>query len=118
MPGRDGTGPVGNGPMTGWGKGYCMTTRPAGLGRGIRRGLGRGAGRGLGFGPGAGMGAWYGCGRGIGRFWWNADVDADPVELARQAKEEDKEYLEEERSLLQKRLDMINAQLDNETKEE
>ncbi len=63
-----------------------MTTRPLGLGRGIRKGLGRGIGRGLDFGPGAGMG------QGMA--------------------------LEEERKILQKRLDMINAQLDNETKEE
>jgi hypothetical protein len=24
MPGRDGTGPVGEGPMTGWGDGFCV----------------------------------------------------------------------------------------------
>lgn len=118
MPGRDGTGPAGNGPMTGWGTGYCMTSRPLGFGRGSRRGMGRRIGRGLGFGPGAGMGAWYGCGRGFGRLWWNQDMDADPVELAKRAKAEEREILEEERTLLQKRLDMINAQLDNETNEE
>ena len=52
MPGRDGTGPLGEGPMTGGGFGYCT---PAGsetqlpvygrLGRG--RGLGLGRGRGV-----------------------------------------------------------------------
>ncbi|NLJ49529.1 MAG: DUF5320 domain-containing protein [Candidatus Atribacteria bacterium] len=25
MPGLDGTGPLGLGPMTGWGRGYCVT---------------------------------------------------------------------------------------------
>lgn len=44
MPRRNGTGPMGIGPITGWGRGYC-------------RSRGFGAGR---------MG--YGYGRGIGRF--------------------------------------------------
>lgn len=34
MPARDGTGPAGRGPMTGWGRGSCR-----GTGRGMRRGL-------------------------------------------------------------------------------
>lgn len=34
MPGGDGTGPLGRGPMTGWGRGFC---------RGFGRGFGRGA---------------------------------------------------------------------------
>ena len=43
MPGEDGTGPLGEGPMTGRGLGPC--------GRGLakRKGLGRGLGRGFGF---------------------------------------------------------------------
>ena len=43
MPGYDGTGPLGQGPMTGRGLGPC--------GRGLvfRRGFGRGYGRGFGF---------------------------------------------------------------------
>ena len=40
MPGLDGTGPAGQGPMTGRGLGPC--------GCGMRRGFGRGFGRGLG----------------------------------------------------------------------
>ena len=41
MPGRDGTGPLGEGPGTGWGRGGC---------RGGRRGLGwRGRGKGWGW---------------------------------------------------------------------
>ncbi|MCD6216143.1 MAG: DUF5320 domain-containing protein [Candidatus Aenigmarchaeota archaeon] len=57
MPGYDGTGPEGKGPMTGRGRGYCIipTTekkeptyrprfRPFGLGRGRGRGFGRGFG--------------------------------------------------------------------------
>jgi len=29
MPGFDGTGPMGLGPMTGWGRGYCAVRLPA-----------------------------------------------------------------------------------------
>ncbi len=45
MPGRDGTGPMGRGPMTGRGLGRCG----AGLGRGRGLGLGRRNGFGFGF---------------------------------------------------------------------
>ncbi len=66
MPGLDRTGPVGEGEMTGGGRGLCMTDEPArvgrylgrglGFGRGVRSGMigGRGAGRGFGFGAGRG----------------------------------------------------------------
>ena len=47
MPGRDGTGPMGMGPMTGGGRGYCVAPvagmRPRPLGS---RFFGRGGGRG------------------------------------------------------------------------
>lgn len=117
MPGGDKTGPMGNGPMTGWGKGICLTDRSTSVGKGIRSGVGRGTGRGKGFGPGAGMGAMYGCGRGFGRFWWGSDIDADPKEMIKAAKEWEKENLAEERDLLKKRLDMIEAQLESEKEE-
>jgi hypothetical protein len=41
MPGQDGTGPLGQGPLTGRGLGPC--------GCGMRRGFSRGYGRGFGF---------------------------------------------------------------------
>ena len=47
MPGFDGTGPRGMGPMTGGGRGYCCL-RGAGGGRAPGRGWGRG-GRGYGY---------------------------------------------------------------------
>ncbi|MHB0979377.1 MAG: DUF5320 domain-containing protein [Thermoleophilia bacterium] len=58
MPGFNGTGPTGAGPMTGGGRGMCITDDrkvierfirvPIGFGRGLCRGLGRGVGLRLG----------------------------------------------------------------------
>ena len=67
MPGLDGTGPMGEGPMTGGGFGYCVSEnmpRYGGYGRGFAR-FGRGGGRGYGRGFGRGFGRGYG--RGWGR---------------------------------------------------
>ena len=51
MPGYDRSGPVGQGPMTGRGMGYCNADRPGNaarpLGLGLRRGWGCGGGRGF-----------------------------------------------------------------------
>lgn len=66
MPGFDGTGPMGAGPMTGGARGYCnpsgryVGAPRYGLGRGFRGGFGRGGG---------GRGA-RGYGRGLG---WQGD---------------------------------------------
>lgn len=85
MPGFDGTGPAGMGPMTGGGRGWCTSYRPGyAAGAGYRRpypvamgarytyGLGRprwGLGRGF---WGRGRAAAWGPGRGLGRGrgWW------------------------------------------------
>jgi len=67
MPLLDGTGPMGQGPMTGRGLGNCTGRgfnpwpMPGGYGRGfgtgmgMGRGFGRGRGRGIGMGLGMGM---------------------------------------------------------------
>jgi len=71
MPGLDGTGPMGMGPRTGGGFGFCPPgSGPAPYAYGVR-GLGRGGlpwggGRGFGFGGGRG---WR---RGYGRARWGA----------------------------------------------
>ncbi len=73
MPGGDRTGPLGRGPRTGRGLGYCSGSDRPGfmsrtfgrLGLGFRRGRGGGRGR---AGRGAGRGAGAGRGRGW-RFW-------------------------------------------------
>lgn len=60
MPGRNQTGPLGQGPMTGRGLGICGSRRNASYTNGPRLGLGRGYGRGAGRGLGRGMGGGYG----------------------------------------------------------
>ncbi|MGJ4851597.1 DUF5320 domain-containing protein [Bacillota bacterium Meth-B3] len=89
MPGRDGTGPVGAGLMTGRGFGVCSGGAPGyGAGRGAGLGLGRRGGR--------------GCGRGFGGY-----VPSDRYgSLTR------KEALSEHKKLLEDRLDFVNKQLD------
>jgi len=60
MPRRDGTGPMGNGAMSGRGLGFCSGVDApiygGGWGQGCRRGQGSRAGRGMGQGLGMGFG--------------------------------------------------------------
>lgn len=74
MPGFDGSGPMGAGPMTGGGRGYC---NPAAVGYGRPYGYGRGMAYGRGFGRGYGRG--YGLGRGFGRGYGWGYVPYPPV---------------------------------------
>lgn len=87
MPGRDGTGPIGVGPMSGRGLGVCSAGAP-----------GYGAGRGLGFGRRGGRG----YGRGFGGYL-SSDRDDSMTR---------KEVLSEQKKLLKDRLDFVNRQLD------
>jgi len=100
MPGLNGTGPIGNGPMTGGARGYCNplnaeSSRPlAGFGRGMMCGRGfRG-----GFGPGMGMR------RGLGRgFALNPSAYSEqPDEL---------NMLRQQADSLQNTLDAINRRI-------
>lgn len=83
MPGRDGTGPMGQGAMTGRGFGFCAA--------------------GNAFGYGAGLGLRFGCRRGFGR-----NLMPAPMKTKTQ-----KELLTEQKELLENRLDIINKQLEN-----
>lgn len=89
MPGRNGTGPGGMGPMTGWGRGWCAG--------------GRGRGRGLGFGGNAGYGR-FGMGRGFGGVW------GTPV-----SPEMEEQYLRQEMEMLKARMDELQARLGKES---
>lgn len=89
MPRGDGTGPVGNGPMSGRGFGSCAGANSGRYGAGM---VGQGFGRGRG----------AGCRRGYGINY------ADPATAKTK-----KELLEEQKELLQNRLDIISKQLEN-----
>ena len=60
MPGFNGTGPNGQGPLTGGGRGPCGQGQAygRGFGRGFAHGYGRGHGRGFGSGYGQGRQGW------------------------------------------------------------
>jgi len=95
MPRRDGTGPQGVGAMTGRGLGVCTDgTNVYGRGTGLGLGLGLGLGRGRGS---------YGCRRGAG---FGGVVVNNTAGITGQ------EYLAEQKEALEKRLEIINKQLE------
>ncbi len=96
MPGRDGTGPMGAGAMTGRGLGVCTGVNDPGYGAGFGRGFGRGYGRGFGRGFGCGFG------RGFGRGFAFVDNTAKTK----------KELLEAQKNELKSRMDAIEKQLE------
>lgn len=101
MPGLNGTGPMGMGPMTGRGAGRCGggTNAGVGAGRGIGRGLGRGMGRGMGFGRGRGYNTAF-SGQEAPQGY--VDVNDNDVLIQRL------ERLEAEADKIRKQLDEIN----------
>lgn len=95
MPGFDGTGPGGQGPMTGGGRGFCaepVSGRPAGSRRffGFGRGAGRGRGRGL-----------WGLGRGFRNRFWASGSETDQLK-------EQAEVLKQELADVESRLKAIS----------
>ncbi len=95
MPGFDGTGPLGQGPMTGWGRGFCAS--------GSRRYPYRGLGP-WGFGRGRGWGCGWGRGRGKGLGWWWRGP-------ARLTPQEEKAFLEDEVAFLEKEINHMRQRL-------
>jgi len=89
MPGMDGTGPMGIGPMTGKGLGICTNTNAARYGAG--------------FGMGLGFFCRRGFGSGIGR-----GFAVSPISSKTQ-----KELLLEQKNLLQQRIQVIDEQLES-----
>lgn len=89
MPGFNGTGPNGMGPMTGRGMGYCNNNN-TGAGRGMGRsvGFGRGMGRGMGFGRGMGRSMGFGGGFFPGNFMSAKEEEAMLKERLKAVQEE------------------------------
>lgn len=106
MPGGDRTGPMGMGPMTGRGAGYCAGYNLPGYANPV---LGRGFGRGRGwFGRGRGRG-WtgrYGYGPGFGFGWVNPDYSEAGSNL------EEKEILDAQARQLQAQLDELHKRIE------
>ncbi|MDQ7033187.1 MAG: DUF5320 domain-containing protein [Desulfonauticus sp.] len=105
MPRGDRTGPLGYGPRTGRGLGFCAGYDSpgfvkGGFGRGFRcwgRGFGRGWGRGFGFGAGWGFRARFGA--------------AIPQPATTFSPANEKQYLEQEAKLIEQELEAIKKRL-------
>ncbi|NOZ87194.1 MAG: DUF5320 domain-containing protein [Deltaproteobacteria bacterium] len=110
MPGYDRTGPMGMGPRTGRGLGYCNGYGPGygGFGRGYGRGFGRGYGRGF--------------GRGHGRGWGYGAVPypypAYPLDYGTLDPAAEQEWLESEAKAMERNLSDIRKRLDELAKKE
>ncbi|KJR47580.1 hypothetical protein UF75_2006 [Desulfosporosinus sp. I2] len=87
MPGRDGTGQMGRGSMTGRGFGFCKDSNPVGKGTDI--GSGQGSGKGFGH-----------------RRYFGKGPQTDLTELKTQ-----KELLQAEKEQLESKLKIISQQL-------
>ena len=104
MPRGNGTGPMGAGPMTGRGTGYCAGFATPGFAN--QAGYG-GLGRGMGMGRGARVG-----GRGMGfgfrnRFYAPETMQAQPINA-----DQEKDYLANEAKALENDLEAIKKRLD------
>lgn len=104
MPRLDGTGPMGMGPMTGRGMGYCAGYAAPGYANPMG-GYGRGFGYGMGFGRG----------RGFGRMFWRAGwpgYGAVPVYYgADEPAVDEKTALNNQVSFLEKQLEQVRSRL-------
>ena len=105
MPGRNGTGPLGQGSMTGRGFGNCNPNN-------VSRGVNRNHGSGYGLGKGSGRGFRQNCGWGFRKFgnWFgfgqNPNTDLSPKEEANLLKENAK-AVEEELKRINQRIDEL-----------
>ncbi len=120
MPGFDGTGPLGQGPMTGRGQGMCVVpegnfSRPSGVtyfGRGLGRampGFGRGFGYGRGFGRGRGWGRGFGRWAGYPYAYGNPyEAPSYPVNFT---PKQEADMLKAEAKAMQEDIEAINKRL-------
>jgi len=100
MPWGDRTGPLGAGPRTGRGMGFCNGYATPGY-------LNAGFGRGFGYGRGAGFGRGRGRGAGFGARWgYGYDYAAAPT------KEEERSFLESEIERLTAGIESLKKRLD------
>ncbi len=107
MPGGNGTGPAGMGPMTGRGAGFCAGYNTPGYTNSVGgRGMGMGRGRGMGFGRGMGYGRGFGW-AGVG------NVGAYPVPMGQAlTQEQELEGLKGQAESIENSLDQIKARIE------
>ena len=119
MPGLDGTGPWGEGPMTGGARGYCnpgWTGYGSAFGRGY--GLGRGRGFRRGFGPGYGWGRGYGRGSGWrGTYpaqggWYGPAYDPYYGRPYATSREDEISLLKDQADMVKEELNAINKRME------
>lgn len=103
MPGGDRTGPMGEGPRTGRGLGYCSGYDTPGWPRGFGQGFG--FGRGWGFGGGGRGRRWRHWARATGTPGW-VRFGPTPAPVS------EEEMLKSEAELLQNQLDAVQQRLD------
>jgi len=110
MPAFDGTGPLGQGPRTGGGFGYCPPTPGVMYGGNVVYGVGRG-----GRPRGGGRGRAFGGGRGRGRWYWPMHGYAMPTQIS---PEQELAWLKEQSQAIQQQLDDIHARIEELTSEQ
>jgi len=109
MPGGDRTGPLGAGPMTGWGRGFCGPRGAWSAGTGSPAGRGRGGG--FGWGRGLRNRSWGAGPAGWGRGWaWRAAAPAWGVPP--ESDEDERQALARDAALLESELARVRARLD------
>lgn len=113
MPGGDGTGPMGMGPMTGRAAGYCVGYGVPGFMNAIPgRGLGMGLGRSRGFrGCGGGRG-WRNMFYATGLAGWQRAAMGWPASVAEPTPEAEKDFLKGQAEMLQAQLEEVKNRLD------
>ncbi len=115
MPGLDGTGPMGQGPATGRGFGYCVQEQPLYAGRGRGAGFGRGRGSGM----GRGMGFRRGFHGNFGRFRGYSPLAYQaypyPYEITA---EDEMAYLRKQAVYLEEQIKEIHKRISDLNKEE
>ena len=122
MPGGDGTGPAGMGPMTGRGAGFCAGYAVPGYANPVGgRGYGMGFGRGRGMGRGRGFGRGFGLGRaGYGAPAWAGVVDPYPANASfglTVTAEQELEGLKQQAEFLQNSLGQVSERINQLEKE-
>lgn len=104
MPRGDRRGPMGNGPMTGRGAGFCARNTQPGFVGGFGRGMGRGMAHGMGYGGGFGRGFGSGFGAGAGGF----GLTPYPAVDEKAALQAQSEALKEQMDAITRRLDELS----------